>query len=104
MHFYFLIILFIILIILSKSSTIKYNLMVYRTDFITFLKKNDSKLIFYLNKTHLRIITLLDLLNRNDIVQQIIYTYKIPVQFISFLNIFLKLLDNLILYILKKIK
>ena len=99
---FFLVLLFLIIIIIFNYKIIRYQLMVYFTDFKLFLKKNDTKLVLHLNKLHLRINELLDLLNKNELVQQIIYTNRLSPRFIYLLNISLKVLDRLILLFLKK--
>jgi hypothetical protein len=93
----------LLIYIFYNYSTIRYRLMVERTDFISFIKKNEDKLILILNKLRLKINDLLNLLNNNEL-QEFIYSNRFTIRFVPLLNIILKLTYRFIGYILDIIK
>lgn len=102
---FILVTLFIIIIfIILKFTTVRYNLMVCFMDFKLFLRKNEKKFVLYLTTTSLNINNLLNLLNKNELIRELEYFNKLPTRFIYSLNFILKISDKLIHYLLIFIK
>jgi len=100
----FLFSILLLMFLYLKYSTIKYKIMVFFMDIKKLLKQNENNLVLHLNKTSLKLNTLLNFLNKNELIQELIYSNKIPTRFLYLFNITLKTLDRLINYILIYIK